>query len=214
MGEIIAFQLNKSKKRISVFLSDSSSFIIGREVAEQAGLCKGLDLSMRQLKELLESDLYHRCFDYAVRLLAYRPRSELEMKQRLCKRGFQEDVVRKVLLRLRAQNLINDFDFAQYWKDSRLSSNPRSRRSIKCELIRKGIPSETADEATSTLDDTAIAYKAGLKKARLISSMDYDEFRRRLSNYLKWRGFTYEVIDNVSERLWQEKQNSSKQVMP
>jgi regulatory protein len=211
MGKITALQLSKSKKRVSVFLSDSSSFIIDRNVAEEVGLRKGLDLSIDQVKELLESDLYHRCFDAAVHLLAYRPRSELEMKQRLYKRGFRDDIASKTLLRLREQNLINDEAFAQYWKDTRLSFNPRSRRLIKYELMRKGIPSETADEATSDLDDTAAAYKAGLKKARLISSMDYGEFRRRLSNYLKWRGFSYEIIDNVSERLWQEKQDASKQ---
>jgi hypothetical protein len=30
-----------------------------------------------------------------------------------------------------------------------------------------------------------------------------------LSNYLKWRGFNFEVIDVVSKRLWQEKQTGT-----
>ncbi len=210
MAKVIALQLDKSKKRVSVFLNDSSSFTIDREVIQEAGLRKNLDLSANRIKELIESDLSHRCFDTALRFLAYRPRSELEMKQRLYKHGFREEIINKVLLRLREQKLINDVAFAQYWKESRLSFNPRSRWLIKHELMKKGIPGETADEATGDLDDTANAYKAGFKKARLLSSLDYNEFRRRLFNYLKWRGFNYEIIDHASERLWREKQNLSK----
>jgi len=210
MSKITALQPNKSRNRVSVFLSDSSSFVIDKETAGKANLKKGLELSAKQVKELQKSALYHRCLDAAVGLLAYRPRSEAEMKQRLYKRGFREDVVTKVLARLREQNIVNDVAFAQYWKDNRVSFNPRSRRLIKYELLRKGVPGETVDEATSDLDDTANAYKAGLKKVRLMSSLDYDEFRRRLSNYLKWRGFSYEIINNISERLWQEKQDLPK----
>lgn len=210
MSKITALQPNKSRNRVSVFLSDSSSFVIDKETAGKSNLKKGLELSAEQVKELQESALYHRCLDAAVGLLAYRPRSELEMKQRLYRRGFREDVITRVLAGLREQNIVNDVAFAQYWKDNRLSFNPRSRRLIKYELLRKGVPTETVDEATSDLDDTANAYKAGLKKARLMSSMDYDEFRRRLSNYLKWRGFSYEVINNISERLWREKQYLAK----
>ena len=210
MNKIIALQLNKSRQRVSVFLSDASSFVIDKETAGKANLKKGLELSASQVKELQESALYRRCLDAAAGLLAYRPRSELELKQRLYKRGFRDDIVVKVLARLSEQNIVNDVAFAQYWKDNRVSFNPRSRRLIKYELLRKGVPSETVDEATRDIDDTANAYKAGLKKARLMSSMSYDEFCRRLSNYLRWRGFSYEVSSNITERLWQEKQDLSR----
>lgn len=210
MSKITVLQFNKSKNRVSVFLDDSYSFVIDRQVVEDVGLQKGLDLSECQIKELMEADLSRRCFDTALRFLAYRPRSELEMRQRMRRRGFRDDTISKVLVKLKEQNLINDTVFAQYWKDSRLSSNPKSRRLIKHELRRKGIYDKVADEATGDIDDSANAYKAGLKKARLISSMDYEEFRRKMSNYLKWRGFSYGVISSVSERLWQEKLNSLK----
>lgn len=209
MGKITALQLNKSKRRVSIFLDDSSSFVVDKTVAEEAGLRKGLDLSLERMRALMEADLSQRCFEAALRFLAYRPRSELETRQRLHRRGFRDDVIHKVLVRLREQNLINDAAFAQFWKDSRLSSNPKSRRLIKYELLRKGIPSEAADKAIGELDDIENAYKAGRKKARLLSSLNHDEFRRRMLNYLKWRGFSYEVIDSVTERLWQEKQSFS-----
>ena len=210
MAKITVLQLNKARNRISVLLDDSSSFVVDKTVAVEAGLRKGLDISLERMGALMESDLYHRCFETALRFLAYRPRSELEIKQRLYRRGFGDDVISRVLVRLREQNLINDVAFAQFWKDSRLSSNPKSRRLIKYELMRKGIAGDAVDKAIGDVDDRDNAYKAGMKKARLLSSLGHEEFRRRLSSYLKWRGFGYEVIDSVSERLWQEKQNFSK----
>lgn len=210
MAKITVLQLNKARNRISVLLDDSSSFVVDKTVAVEAGLRKGLDLSLERVRALMESDLSHRCFETALRFLAYRPRSELEIKQRLYRRGFGDDVISRVLVRLREQNLINDAAFAQFWKDSRLASNPKSRRLIKYELMRKGIAGDAVDKAIGDVDDRDNAYKAGMKKARLLSSLGHEEFRRRLSSYLKWRGFGYEVIDSVSERLWQEKQNFSK----
>ncbi len=207
MGKITALQLNKSKRRVSVFLDDSSSFTVDRTVAEEAKLRKGTDLSMEKMRALIEADLSHRCFEAALRFLACRPRSEMETKQRLYRRGFRDDVITRVLARLREQNLINDAGFAQFWKDSRLASNPKSRSLIKYELMRKGIAGDAVDKAIGDVDDIENAYKAGTKKARLLSSLEHDGFRQRLSSYLKWRGFSYQVIDSVTERLWQEKEN-------
>jgi regulatory protein len=205
VAKIIALQLNKPQKRVTVLLDDASSFVIDKLVAEDAGLKKGLELSAKQLKSLMEADLYRRCLEAALRFLAYRPRSEKEVKQSLRRRGFGDGITSKVLAKLGEQNLLNDKAFAQFWTHSRLSSNPKSRRLIKYELLGKGISREAAEQATSDIDDAANAYKAGLKKARLMSSLDYSEFRRRIASYLKWRGFSYDVVDSVSERLWQEK---------
>ncbi len=207
MAKITTLQLNKSKKKVTVFLDDLSSFTIDKTIAEDVGLRKGVDLSEERLKQLLEVELYRRCYEIGLRFLAYCPRSEREIQQRLHRRGFDDAVVNKVLVKLRKENLINDAAFAQSWKDSRLSSNPKSRRMVKYELMRKGVSSEAVDKAIGDMDDTANAYKAGLRKARLLSSLSYSEFRRRMESYLKWRGFSYDVINVISERLWQEKQN-------
>jgi hypothetical protein len=39
---------------------------------------------------------------------------------------------------------------------------------------------------------------------------DYQSFQRRLGDYLKRRGFAYEVINLTIERIWQEKGSDSK----
>jgi len=76
-------------------------------------------------------------------------------------------------------------------------------------LRRKGIATETIDEIADELDDEESAYKIGLKKARFLISLPYDDFCKYLYNYLGRRGFNYDVISCVQTRLWNELSASS-----
>ena len=209
MAMITALRENDRKKQVSVFIDGSLSFTIVGEVAAIAGLEVGQHLSAHQIAELTKADLFQRCLVAALHYLDYRPRSEAEIRQRLHRRGFADDVVDEVIIGLKERRLIDDLAFAQYWRDNRLSFNQRSRRLIRLELRQKGVATETANEVTEDLDDESAAYGAGLKKARVLTNLDYGEFHRRLSGYLRRRGFDYETINSVIARLWQERQTNS-----
>jgi regulatory protein len=206
---ITALRVKDAKKQVSVFIDGSFSFSIGEEVAATAGLKVGQHLSVEQIEKLKEADIFHSCLSAALHYLGYRPRSEAEVRKRLLRRGFVDEVVDKVIIRLRERRLIDDVAFARYWRDNRMSFRPRSRRLIKLELRQKGVAAETANEVVADLDDESAAYEAGLKKARVLSSLEYREFRRYLSDHLRRRGFDYGAIDSAVARLWQELQPDS-----
>lgn len=206
---ITSLQFNKTKKRVNVLLDDSYSFTIDKELIAEAGLYCGKDLSKAQIKELRDIDISRRCFDVALHYLTYRPRSETEVRQQLRRRGFRHNVVNKVIVRLKKLDLVNDVSFARYWTDNRILLNPRSKRLIKNELVQKGISTEIADEVVVDLDDEVNAYLAVRKKVRILDTSDYNNFRQRLFNYLKLKGYSYETIDYVSKRLWDEESNLS-----
>ena len=205
MGMITALRVNDRKKQVSVFIDGSFSFTVVQELAATAGLKIGQHLLAEQIKELKQASLFQSCFGAALHYLGYRPRSETEVRQRLRHRGFNSEVVDKVIIELKERQFIDDVAFAQYWMDNRLSFKPRSRRLMKLELRQKGVAAETANEALEILDDENAAYEAGLKKMRVLSGLDYSEFRRRLSNHLRRRGFDYEIISSTVMRLWQER---------
>ena len=209
MGRITALHMDGKKKRVSVFVDGAFSFDIDRVVAGRVGLQAGQCLSVDRIEELTQADISHSCFEAALHYLSYRPRSEAEVRRRLYRGGFSDDVVSKVIAGLKERKLIEDVVFAQFWKDNRQAFSPRSRQLIELELRQKGVAAETAGEITGGLDDGASAYEAGLKKSRVSANLDYDEFRRRLSGHLRRRGFSYEVISQVVTRLWQEQQTAS-----
>jgi regulatory protein len=147
------------------------------------------------------------CLDAAYYYLSYRPRSEGEIRQWLHKRGFANEVAEKVIAKLREQNLSDDLTFAQFWKDNRLSFRPKSKRLIKKELRDKKVAAEIIEQVTKDIDDEEIAYKLGSSRLSSLAHLDYPDFYRRLSSYLAYRGFNYEVIKRTAALLWQEKED-------
>lgn len=154
-----------------------------------------------------DSSSLQGCLDAAYRYLSYRPRSEAEIKHWLHRRGFADEMAEKAIAKLREQNLSDDFAFAQFWKDNRLSFRPKSKRLIKKELRDKKVASEIIDQVTEDIDDEEIAYKLGSSRMPALAHLDYPDFYRRLSSYLTYRGFNYQVIRDTVARLWREKEN-------
>ncbi|MBT9149069.1 MAG: Regulatory protein RecX [Dehalococcoidia bacterium] len=161
----------------------------------------------------LRDDLVQRAVDRALRYLSYRPRSESEVRARLHRYGYEDDVIARTLDRLRGSGLIDDASFAAFWKENRASFTPRSSRLVAQELRQKGVSPEIIAQALETLDNEAEAYRAGYKKAHFLERADYYGFRKKLSAFLHRRGFDYEVIRLVVERLWQEKEGDSRSVV-
>lgn len=154
-----------------------------------------------------DSSSLQDCLNAAYRYLSYRPRSEAEIRHWLQRRGFADQTAQKAIDKLKEQNLSDDFAFAQFWKNNRLSFRPKSKRLIKKELRDKKVASEIIDQVTKDIDDEEIAYKLGSSRLPALAHLDYPDFCRRLSNYLMYRGFGYQVIRDTATRLWREKEN-------
>jgi len=205
MGKITALHIGKSRrKRVNVFLDGKFAFSLEAEVAVKEGLQLGQELSASEIEALARSDHFHRCLNAAAHYLSYRPRSEFELEERLHRRGFDGDSVEAVLTKLKEQGVVDDMEFAQFWKDNRESFSPRSQWLTKLELRRKGVADDIIDQVTDAIDDDNSAYRIALSKARSLPLSDRQGFRRRLGDYLKRRGFGYGVINHTVERVWQE----------
>jgi regulatory protein len=195
-------------KSISLFLDDKFAFKLEAEIVLKEGLQVGQELSLEQIEALKKNNQYQKCRDTALKYLDYRPRSEYEMNQRLIKRGFTDNDIKAVLDSLKKQGFLDDSSFARFWKDNRQSFNPRSRRLTEIELRQKGVSREIIEQEVSTIDDSENAYRAAASRARNLIAADYQGFRRRLGEYLKRRGFGYNVINTTIMRLWQEREGS------
>ncbi len=205
MGKITALRVGKGRgKRIKVFLDNKFAFSLEAEVVVKESLQPGQELAAGEIEALARSDHFHRCLNAATHYLSYRPRSEFELRERLHRRGFDDDSVEAVLTKLKEQRLVDDIEFAQFWKDNRESFSPRSQWLTKLELRRKGVADDIIGQVTAAIDDDHSAYRIALSKARNLPLSDHQVFRRRLGDYLKRRGFGYGVINHTVERVWQE----------
>ena len=197
------------KKRVNVYLDGRFAFSLEAEVVLAERLKVGQELTSEQIRALARADNFQCCLNAAMHYLSYRPRSEFELRERLCRRNFDGDSVEEVLARLKERGLVDDTGFAQFWQDNRQAFSPRSSSLTRLELRRKGVAEEIIGQVVSTVSDGESAYRAALGKARRLPVSDYQSFRRRLGEYLRRRGFSYGVINNTVEQLWQEMRESN-----
>ena len=139
----------------------------------------------------------------AVRLMTTRSRSVAELRHRLALR-YATEVVQEVIADLREQGYLNDFAFAEEWRQQRERSSPRGERRLRQELLRLGVEQEAVQQALAGFDAWENAYRAGHSLARKLKRSEYPQFRRRLWGYLYRRGFDSTVTGDTVRRLWRD----------
>ena len=199
--------LPKVRRRytLDLYLDGAFALSLHRTLAQEASLFVGRELSPEEATFLTEREGFRSALDAAYRFLAYRPRSEAEVRGRLRRRKVDPGLIEQAVAKLKDQRLIDDAAFAHQWTENRAGHSPRGRKLVRWELRQKGIESELADEATAELDDEAAAYQAAARRASRGTAGDYQTFRKRLSDFLLRRGFGYDVAARTVERLWRER---------
>ena len=190
--------------RVNVFVDGRYAFALDHLSAHEARLEIGLEISEDRLSELLEKAGLDSALPVALRYLASRPRSERELRNRLRQRKIGEAVIDRTVDRLKARGLLDDFTFAQYWVDQRVTFRPRSRRMLETELRQKGVHSSAIENVTLDMDDEAEAYRAAQRRARSLPTDDFEAFFKKLVEHLGRRGFGYAASAKTARGLWSE----------
>ena len=203
MRKITAIVVQKrTPNRVNIHLDGEFAFGLARIVA--AWLRVGQELSEEKIEELQARDAKERAYQQAMLFLSYRARSESEIRRNLRKHEIPEPVIEETIERLRQDGLANDKEFASAWVENRTTFRPRSRRMMALELKQKGLDEEAIQSAMENVDDEASAYEAAHKRAARFKGLEWNDFRRKLSEFLARRGYSYSVIAPVVTRVWNE----------
>ena len=203
MGTITAINSQRrNPNRCSIFVD--GKFVLGLDIktVEDMDLKVGKLIDEKDLKKITSQEELNRGQAYAFMLLGYRERSLHEIRMRMRRKGYQEKLIEEVIKYLKDRDLINDKRFARLWAESRIKKGYGSWR-IKSELEQKGVNREMADEILkdlySGIDEVQVALDL-VKKKRWVSQ-EPQKLTERVSNLLSRRGFSFEVISNVVEKV-------------
>ncbi len=202
MKKITAIEPQKNRNRVNIHLDGEFAFGLARITA--AWLKIGDVLTEEKINELKNKDDGERALQQALLFLSYRARSEKEIKQNLLKHEYSETIIEQTIERLRESKLANDNQFAKTWVENRNTFRPRSKRVLTMELRQKGLDEETVKTAVADVDENALAYESAKKRASRFKSLEWSEFRKKLSDYLARRGFPYSVVSSVVTQVWNE----------
>ncbi len=128
----------------------------------------------------------------AVRVLALRPHSRVELERKLARRGCDPRVAAEVLDRLTDVGLVDDAAYAHLLVQSRSRTNGLSGVALRRELREKGVDEELATTAIGSLDDEterARAEELVAKKLRTMGGLDPQVQARRLAAMLARKGY-------------------------
>ena len=207
-GRITALRYQKhDDQRVNVYLDGEYAFALPVLVAVTLKI--GQDLNAGQIAVLKAENEEEQAHDRALRFLAVRPRSVAEVRHSLETRQIPTDVTDSVIQRLLAAGYLDDQAFAQFWVADRERFKPRAPVALRQELRLKGVAEDIIAQALGSLDSESSAYRAGATYAWRLSNLDQRTFREKLGNHLLRRGFRYDIVWPVVDRLWREQRDDT-----
>jgi regulatory protein len=142
-----------------------------------------------------------RTFQRAAKLLAAKPRSESELRERLLQgRYATKSVVDQVIARLREYGYIDDQQFAVSFASHKVRQKPTGRRRLQRDLMMKKVDRAVADEALDKVfaetPEAELIDLAIEKRIRLRGRPQTRNESKSLFDHLLRQGFAFDLVSD------------------
>lgn len=157
------------------------------------------DSRRSELEKLTPEQIRRRTFARAIKLLAAKPRSVAELRERLLKgRSANETVVEEVLSRLKEYGYLDDERFAFGYASLRVKQRPIGRNRLKRDLSFKKVDGSVADEALDLVfgetPEEELIDRAIEKRIRLRGRPKNRMEAKSLFDHLLRQGFPFDLV--------------------
>lgn len=203
----------RSGRRFNIFLDGVFAFGADEDLVVENRLVPGKIIDQSIMEKLLFEVEVGKLIERMYRLWNIRPRSEKEVrgylknlsfKRKIKNQGEISEVAIELLIsKLKQKRLLSDEEFAKAWVESRSRKYGINR--VKQELYQKGISREIIEEVVSGQvtgqSEQQTAEKLLEKKMRVWKNLPILEFKKKAYEFLMRRGFEYEVVKEVVEKI-------------
>lgn len=201
-------------QRVNLFIDDRFAIGVSLNTIAKECLYVGKTITAQEFSRIEQAENTDKALQIALRLLAMRPRSTAEIRDRLSANAITAEIVETTLTRLEELGLLDDTAFARLWVEQRLASRPRGTNTLRKELHHKGVDREVVDTILNDgalMGDEATHARQVARKAlhKYANATNYTHFARRLGSYLQRRGFNFDTIRPIIDQLWAECQNNA-----
>lgn len=151
-------------------------------------------------------ELRKRTFERAVKLLAAKPRSIAELRQRLLQaRGTNSSTVDLVIDRLREYGYLDDEKFAFSYASLKVKQKPIGRRRLAQDLKFKQVDKQVVDDALELVytenSEKELIDQAIEKRIRVRGQPSNRVEAKSLFDHLLRQGFEYELVSEKVRAL-------------
>ena len=140
-----------------------------------------------------------RTMNRAVRLLAAKPRSVRELRERLLEKMWTNDeIVDSIIDKLKDYKYLDDEQYARDLAVSKLRQKPQGKRRLQQTMSQKKLDKETVDaaitEAFEKLPEDELIDQAITKRLRLKGKPATREDTKKFYDHLMRQGFGFDLI--------------------
>jgi len=147
-----------------------------------------------------------RTFQRAAKLLAAKPRSIAELRERLLERaGVTEDIVEEIIGRLKEYGYLDDERYALSYASLKVKQRPIGRRRLQQDLKNRKVTNQVAGEALDLVyaetPEEELIDQAIEKRIRLRGRPKTRLEAKSLFDHLLRQGFAFELVSEKVRRI-------------
>ena len=140
----------------------------------------------------------------ALSLLTDMDRTEVQLRQKLKQKGYEEDVVEQTIEYVKSFGYIDDAKYARRFVESRKKT--KSKQEMTAMLCQKGVNREIVAKALEecyTSEDAVEAIRHLAEKKHYSFQDSTDKEKKKICEYLLRKGFYYDDIRQVIQVSFQ-----------
>jgi regulatory protein len=181
-------------KQVKIELTDGSSFYVPPSIVLEHSLHEGTEVTEELCRLLSEETIALAAYEKAVDYLARREHSRFELQQKLRKKEFPPDAVRRALDACEERGYLDDERFARLWSEQRIRRKPEGPRLLAAKLEKKGVSHDIVDKVVEELFTEELVWDTlhrAVEKGRRKAGDDPE----KLKKFLLSRGFLLSQIN-------------------
>lgn len=154
-------------------------------------------------KDKREKD-FQKAKKYVFLLLKFRLRGEKEVEERLRRKSFEEETIKKTLSFLREEDFLDDNYFAKAWIESRIKKNlgfERLAEELRIKGIDRRIIDKQIEQARKDYSEEKIVFAIVRERMGKLRKVDPQSAKRRIFAYLSRRGFSAQISMDVLAQM-------------
>ena len=189
----------KSSRNPNIFMVeiDGEKYTLHSEIIVKYGIATNGQIEQDKLTEVVfESDVMIAT-NLAMNYVSSKIITTKQLRDYLRRKEYAPNVVNKVVDKFKEYGVLNDEYFANNFVS--LKQNNLSKRAIEQKLMQKGVNKDIAKNCLEEFDDTLVAFKTAEK---FMKTKEYTEENiTKLMRHLSYKGFDFEVINKVLNKL-------------
>ena len=203
--QVVNINYSKSKEVFEVVFEDETKLLLNYNIFEKYRVSVDMYFSEDEILEMKYFSDIERAKSRAINYISGKLKTKYEVRLKLKENGFVEDVIDEVLDILEKEEYLNDKVYCEIFIEDKKKLNGYGKNKIKSLLIQKGISKNIFEDFLNEFEydeEFDNALKMGIKKLELLSNEE-DNFKKKqkIINYLTYRGFGFDVINDVLKEI-------------